>query len=191
MLRRLLTLFRRSALDAELDAELSYHVEALEAEYRDRGFTVEDARTAARRDMGGIPQAKEAYRDQRGIPSLDSLLRDMRFAARSLKRTPGVAAAVVLTMAIGIGANATIFTIVNSVLLRPLPYPDSEKIMVLSQTMRSTGAPNGASAATLRRTWPPWRTSYSSSLCHPRKKGRALPSLPSFAPLWRRPAPSP
>ena len=129
MLRRLLTLFRRSALDAELDAELSHHVEALEAEYRDRGFTVEDARTAARRDMGGIPQAKEAYRDQGGIPSLDSFLRDMRFAARSLQRTPGVAAAIVLTMAIGIGANATVFTIVNSVLLKPLPYPDSERLV--------------------------------------------------------------
>jgi putative ABC transport system permease protein len=124
MMRRLLSLFRARRLDAELDAELGHHLDALEAEYRGRGLSPGDARLAATRDMGGIARTKDAYRDQRGVPLLETLWRDVRFGVRSLRRTPGVTAAVIATMAVGIGANTAIFSVVNGVLLKPLPYPD-------------------------------------------------------------------
>ena len=123
MIGRLLSLFRSRQLDAELEEELRYHVEALEAEYRSRGFSADEARLAARRDMGGLAQTKESYREQRGLPMLETAWRDVRFGIRSLRRTPGVTAAVIATLAIGIGANTAIFSVVNGVLLKPLPYP--------------------------------------------------------------------
>src|SRR5438034_1443827 len=100
MLARLLNLFRTRRLDRALDEELRHHVEALETEHRARGLSNDAARAAAARDMGGITQAREAYRDQRGVPVLETLWRDVRFGARSLRRTPGVTLAVVATLAI-------------------------------------------------------------------------------------------
>ena len=142
MLRRLLDLFRGRALDAELDEELRFHVEGLEAEYLARGLSAEDARAAARRDMGGMAQLKEAYRDQRGVPILETAWRDIRFGARALRRTPGVTAAVTATLAIGIGANTAIFSLVYGVLLKPLPYPNAGSLVSVAHA--SFGAPAGA-----------------------------------------------
>ena len=79
--------------------------------------------------MGGLAQTKESYRDQRGLPMLETAWRDVRFGIRSLRRTPGVTAAVIATLAIGIGANTAIFSVVNGVLLKPLPYPDSSRLV--------------------------------------------------------------
>jgi hypothetical protein len=115
MLRRLADVFRRRRLDAELDAEMRHHIESLEAEHRGRGLSAEAARLAAQRDMGGIMQTKEAYRDEAGVPMLETLWRDVRFGLRTIRRTPTVSAAVVATLAIGIGANTAMFTVVNSV----------------------------------------------------------------------------
>src|SRR5437899_5020038 len=103
--RRILDLFRRESLDADLDAELRHHVESLEAGHRARGLSASDARRAAERDMGGLIQTKEACRDERRIPWLETTWRGVRFGARSLRRTPLVAAAITATLAIGIGAN--------------------------------------------------------------------------------------
>ncbi|HEY8152217.1 MAG TPA: ABC transporter permease, partial [Vicinamibacteria bacterium] len=122
-------LFRRRRLEAELDEELAHHLEALEAEHRARGLSAEDARLAAQRDMGGLLQAKEACRDQRRIPVAETLWRDLRFAARSLRRTPGVSAAIAATLAVAVGGTAAVFTVINSVLLKPLPYPDAERLV--------------------------------------------------------------
>ena len=121
---RWLNVFRARRLDRELEEQLRHHLEALEAEYRDRGMSIDDARRAARRDVGGIAQVKEAYHDVRGLPLVETTWRSVRFAVRSLRRTPAVTAAVAGTLAVGIGATSAIFAVVNGVLLKPLPYPE-------------------------------------------------------------------
>jgi len=129
MIRRLFALFRSHRLDAELDEELRYHLESLETEYRERGLSLDEARLAARRDMGGVARTTEAYREQRGLPLLETLWRDVRFGVRSLGRTPGITAAVIATLSVGIGANTAIFSVVNGVLLKPLPYPNASALV--------------------------------------------------------------
>ena len=138
ILQRIRDLFRRASLDADLDAELAHHVESLEAEYRARGLSALEARRAAERDMGGLIQTKEACRDERRIPFVETTWRSVRFAARSLRRTPSVAAAVTTTLAIGIGANTAIFTVLDGVILKPLPYPDSEALVAIAHRTPST-----------------------------------------------------
>src|SRR4029079_11478134 len=129
MWRRLCDLFRRRRREAELDEELRHHLESLEAEHRARGLSAEEARQAAERDLGGLLQTKEACRDQRRIPVSETLWREVRFGARSLRRTPGVSAAIAATLAVAIGGTAAVFTVVSAVLLRPLPYPDAERLV--------------------------------------------------------------
>src|SRR5215470_10010199 len=129
MLSRFWNLFRRKRLDHELDAELRYHVDSLEAEYRHRGLSADAARMAARRDFGRVVAAEEAYRDQRGIPMLETLWRDIRFSLRSMLRTPTLTVAIVATLAIGIGADTTIFSVVNGVLIQPLRYPEPDALV--------------------------------------------------------------
>jgi putative ABC transport system permease protein len=135
MLYRLFGVFRRRRLEAELDAELRYHVDRLEAEHRARGLSAEQARAAAARDMGGMMRTKEAHRDQAGVPIVETLVRDIRYGWRTLRRTPVVTAAVVMTLAIGIGANTAMFAVVHGVLLKPLPYPASEALVTITHRM--------------------------------------------------------
>lgn len=129
MLSRFWNLFRRRRLDLELDAELAHHLESLESEHRARGLSPLDARIAARRDFGAMAQMKEQYRDQRGLPVLETLLKNVRFSLRSMRRTPVMTIAVVATLAIGIGANAAVFSVVNGILIKPLPYSDPERLV--------------------------------------------------------------
>ena len=129
MLSRFWNLFRRRRLDFELDAELAHHLESLESEHRARGLSPLDARMAARRDFGAMAQMKEQYRDQRGLPVLETLLKNVRFSLRSMRRTPVMTIAVVATLAIGIGANTAVFSGVNGILIKPLPYSDPERLV--------------------------------------------------------------
>jgi predicted permease len=115
-----------------MDAELRYHLESLEVEYQARGLSPEAARLAARRDFGGVQRTQEAHRDQRGLPLLETLSRDVRLSLRSMRRTPVVTLAVLATLAIGIGANTAIFSVINAVLIRPLPYPDADRLVSVS-----------------------------------------------------------
>src|SRR5260370_12101164 len=136
---RLLSLFRKRELDRDLDAEVRAHLEMLTAENIRRGMSCEDARHAARREFGGLEQAKELYREQRGLPFLDHFMQDVRFALRSLGKRPGFTLVAVFTLAIGIGANTAIFTAVHSVLLQSLPFPNADRLAIGWSTLGTEG----------------------------------------------------
>jgi putative ABC transport system permease protein len=138
LLSRLVALIARRRREAELTDEIQAHLDALTEDHVRRGLSLANARAAARRDFGGIDQVKEAYRDQRTIPLVEVIGRDLRHALRSLRRSPLFTAVAVLTFALGVGATAAVFAIINSVLLRPLPYPNAARLVQIAQTLPST-----------------------------------------------------
>jgi putative ABC transport system permease protein len=115
--------------DDEIDKELQFHVDQRIADYIASGLTPVEARRRAALEFGGVTQTKEAIRDQDSWRVLDSCLRDLRFAVRSLRRTPIFALTAAVVLGLGIGANATVFTIVNTVLLRPLPFERADDVV--------------------------------------------------------------
>jgi putative ABC transport system permease protein len=130
---RVRALARRGIAERELDDELRFHLE-METEKNIRlGMTPDDARRQALLVFGGVEQAKEAHRDVRGATLLEELLGDTRFALRTLRRSPALAGAAIVTLALGIGANAAIFAAVNAVILRPLPFADPERLYALGE----------------------------------------------------------
>jgi predicted permease len=128
-LLRLVNFFQPHRAESELERELAAHLGILEDEYKRRGLTDAEARLAARRALGGVPQAKELHRDARSFRWLSDLRQDTRFAVRALLRAPGFTAVVVGTLALGIGANTAIFSVVHAVLIRSLPYPGADRFI--------------------------------------------------------------
>jgi predicted permease len=120
--------FRASSLDSEFDEELESHLAMQEQDNLRRGMTAEQARRAARQTLGYVTQVREAHRDARGLPFVSWLLQDVKYAWRSLRKTPGFALAAIATLGIGIGANTAIFSTIDETLFRPLDFPRSEQL---------------------------------------------------------------
>jgi predicted permease len=139
-LLRLVHFFQPHRAESELERELASHLGVLEEEYKRRGLTDAEARLAARRAFGGVAQAKELHRDARSFRWLNDLRQDARFAARALLRAPGFTAVVVGTLALGIGANTTIFSVVNAVLLRSLPFPGAHRFVQIAMELPDDGS---------------------------------------------------
>ena len=124
----------RQTLDKELDEELSAYVESIVADKVRRGISRDDAVWEARREIGGLEQVKEGVRDARTGASMEGLIQDLRYALRTLAGSFVFSSIIVLTLGLGIGANSAIFTLVNGVILKPLPYPNSNRLLMLWET---------------------------------------------------------
>lgn len=129
LISRLSALFRKKGLERDLEGELRAHLEMLRDDYLKRGLSPEEARYAAARAFGGVEQVKEEYREQRGLPMVEALAHDVRDALRRFRSRPGFAAVAVVTLALGIGANTAIFSLLNTLLFRDLPVRQPEQLV--------------------------------------------------------------
>src|SRR5215510_6684541 len=131
---RLRSLFRRSQVEQELNEELRYHMERQTEELIAEGMTEEEAQYAALRGMGGVERRKEECRDMRRVRLIENLIQDLGYGLRTLRKSPGFTAVAVLTLALGIGANTAIFSMIEGVVLAPLPYRQAERLVAVLQT---------------------------------------------------------
>ena len=129
-LSKLRGLFLKRRLDQEMQDEINAHLEMQIEDHLRQGMSPEEARYLALRKFGGIEQLKETHRDRRSLSSVETLLRDLNYGFRMLRRSPGVTAVAVLSLALGIGANTALFSVVDAVLLKTLPVEDPERLLV-------------------------------------------------------------
>lgn len=157
---RLCSLFGRSRVESELADELSFHLEQQIAENCAAGTPADEARLAALRAWGGVSQIQEECSEMRMTTAIESVYYDLRYALRVLRKNPAFAAASILVPALGIGANTAIFSVANAVLLRPLPFPDSERVMRLWDTYGAPGNYGPISYPNFQ-DWRAWNRSFS------------------------------
>jgi hypothetical protein len=137
--RRLLFYLRRDRFDRELEEEMRFHLEMTAEENLAEGISPEEARYVAQRQFGNQTLLREASRDMWSFRFLETLAKDLRYGLWMMVKNPGFTAVAALTLALGIGANTAIFSVVNSVLPRPLPYRDPHNLLTVWETFRNQG----------------------------------------------------
>src|SRR5579864_1419063 len=137
---RVRSLIRREEVDGELSAELRFHLEQQVEENIAHGMSREEARYAAMRAVGGMAQIEEECRDERRVNPIETSLQDLKYAVRALRKTPGFTLVAVLSLALGIGANTAVFSIVYPVLARALPYPEANRLVQVGRRAPQEGA---------------------------------------------------
>ena len=150
VLSRCGALLQRRKLDADLDEELRAHIDLAVEENVKRGMNAQDARRVALREFGGMTQMKEAYRVQRGLPRLEEAVRAVRYAIRQLRKSPGFAMTAILTLALGIGAATSVFSVVDAVILKPLALRDPDKLVVMREVVGEHGNDRSADPVSYR-----------------------------------------
>jgi len=138
-LNRILSFFHKQERDSDLEAELQSHIDLAVEENLNKGMPPEEARRRALVRFGGIQQAREQQRGARGLPWLDILLQDLRYTVRTLNRNRVFTIVAILILALGIGANVAVFSVVNTLLLRPLPFYDPQRLVVIAPEQNGAG----------------------------------------------------
>ncbi len=144
---------KRTAHDSDMDRELAFHIEALTREYEAGGMTADEARRQARLDFGGREQVKQQLRELHIFAPIETARANARAAFRFLRKAPGLSAAVILTLALGIGANTAVFSAIDAVILRPLPFPQSDQLMAIRQYDTKGKAPWSFTSASRLEDW--------------------------------------
>jgi putative ABC transport system permease protein len=152
-LSRIRNLFHHDAADRDFDREIEHHVAMLAARYSHRGLTSEEAWRAARLQFGSVTQMKESVHERRGVPWFEEFLRDGKYAVRQLRKNPGFTVVAIAVLALGIGANTTIFSLVDAVLVKPLPYSEANRLLWVGETLKG----NSTDQVTLTPDFLEWR----------------------------------
>jgi putative ABC transport system permease protein len=160
--RRVAGLFAGRRAERELAAELDSHLQLHIDDNLRAGMTPAEARRQALVALGGLESTKEAYRDRRGLPAVESLLRDLRYGVRTLGKSRGFAAAGIVILGLGIGVNSAIFTVVNAVVLRPLPFADADRLVRLWHTPPQSTFPGMRTFAISPANFMDWEAQSSS-----------------------------
>ena len=140
------SLFRRNTAEKELGSELRFHIERQVEENIAAGMTAQEAHRAAKREFGGVEQVKEECRDTRRVNYIENLIKDIRYGVRMLRKSPSFTFFAVAVLALGIAANSAIFSIADAVLIRPLPYADANRLVIVWEDASAYGFPKDTPA---------------------------------------------